>query len=149
MSIVGMEYKENSKDYEKEPVCEARTSRPGVYQIAFAGDADLSLIRGQLKEVKEKFTNAEFVHLFLPRKIVEEKGFDPKIVDLLDEILGENQHNPLAKEAENFDDFMSKIDEARVELATKTDLLIVLGVDIAAGVIKEVSVKAPQVIFWK
>lgn len=119
-----------------------------IIQISFAGDADLTVVKSQLAAIKAQYEGNEFVHLFLPRKIVQEKGFPTTIVDMLDEVLCENQSNPLA-DAANFDEFMSKIDGARLELSTKTDLLIVLGTNLADGVIKEVVTKAPQVIFWK
>lgn len=127
---------------------ETRINVKKLIQISFAGDADLALIKGQLSDVRDQFSDAKFAHLFLPRKIVEEKGFNTAIVDMLDEVLGENQYNPLA-EAANFDEFMSKIDEERLALAAETSLLVVLGTSIADGVLKEVNSKSASILFWK
>lgn len=145
--------KKSCKDCGK---CVGETDHPktnkALIQVSFAGNADLVKIKDQLKQLvqesKEKYSEVQFAHLFLPRHIVEEKGFSTDIVDLLDEVLGDNQYNPIA-DSINFNDYMSKLENARFELATMTDSIAVLGVEVAEGVIKEIYAKTSSVIFVK
>lgn len=66
-----------------------------LVQISFANNANLSEVKTQLTELKSQLESdneyVRFVHCFLPRNIVMQKGFSTDIVDLLDEVLGDSQ----------------------------------------------------------
>lgn len=106
-------------------------------QISFDGrNADLSLVREQLESlVKED--RYEFYHCFLPRHIVEEKDLPKDVVDMLDEVLGDNQKN-FGIDRPTFIDHLRDIDSIRLSTTEITDQLFVLGSDLTEGIKKEI-----------
>lgn len=58
-------------------------------QISFAGDANLTTVRTQLEEIVKNQDYERFYCAFLPRHIVEQKGYSTEIVDMLEEIFGD------------------------------------------------------------
>lgn len=104
-------------------------------QISFAGNADLSKVKSQLEDLKEE--NFEFYCCFLPRHIVEQKGFDTAIVDMLENILGDKLHWQLAK-YKTFDEAMTYIGKERAIIADTVNRMYILDSKIAKGVTKEI-----------
>lgn len=107
-----------------------------LVQISFAGNADLENVRNQLIKLREE-DKYQFVSCFLTRKMVEEKEFSTEIVDMLDEVLG-TCHDYAALEYDNFDTFMSNIQDVRQEVANAVNRMFVLDSGTAAGVADEI-----------
>ncbi len=107
-------------------------------QISFSCEANLEKVKEQLTNLKEQYPFFTFHHCFLSRKQVEEKGFSTNIVDMLDEVLGDNHVSYLDK-YETFDEAKAHIKEERLKLSTITSELFVLDSGLADGVKKEIA----------
>ena len=105
-------------------------------QICFAKEADLKKVKEQLQQLKAEGTY-EFHCCFLPRHIVEEKGWDTEIVDLLEEELGNELVWELEK-YENFDAAMGNISGERERVANLVNRMFVLDSKEAQGVAEEI-----------
>lgn len=104
-------------------------------QISFSKDANLENVKQQLLSINNG--DYEFHCCFLPRKAVEEKGWDTAIVDLLEETLGDKLHYQLEK-YDTFSDMMSNIETERIEIANLVNRMFVLDSGSAEGVRKEI-----------
>ena len=106
-------------------------------QICFAGaTSDLDKVREQLLQLKAE-GKYEFYCCFLPRHIVNEKGFSTDIVDVLEESLGEELHWQLG-EYENFSKAIAALPEVRKETAYMVNRMFVLDSKQAQGVANEI-----------
>lgn len=108
-----------------------------LIQISFGATADLGIVKNQLKELKEKFPEANYISCFLPRHIVKEKGFDTSIVDTIDGELGD-KHTYAGEKFKDFADFMSNIEDTRITVSSTVDRLAVLDASEAKGVVREI-----------
>lgn len=106
-------------------------------QICFACDANLERVKEQLEELVTNHPEFRFHHCFLARHHVEEKGFDMAIVDMLDEVLGENQYRHL-EDYETFSDAMSHLEEKRELVADLVNRMFVLDAGAAKGIAREI-----------
>lgn len=114
--------------------------------ISFPGHANLDLVKEQLKKVfdiedaKVDSEEFEYVCLFLPRHVVEEKGIDTDIIDLLsDSFKDRNLSMPLEKYPD-YETCMKKLDAEKDKWINMVDVMYVLSVDIAPGVAKEIEI---------
>jgi hypothetical protein len=105
-------------------------------QICFAGNANIENVKKQLEQLKAE-TKYQFYCCFLPKHLVEQKGFSPEIVDTLEEVLGEELVWQL-KEYETFEAAMANIEQIRQDTAELVNRMFVLDSGTAAGVAKEV-----------
>ena len=107
-------------------------------QISFSKDADLENVRNQLLELNNG--TYKFYSCFLPRDIVIEKGWSTDIVDLIDEVLG-NEHSYVSEDymgSQNFEEFMKDLPAMREYTADLVNIMFVLDSGTAAGVAEEI-----------
>lgn len=105
-------------------------------QICFAGTADLKKVEDQLIQLKKE-DSFEFYCCFLPRHIVEAKEFNPAIVDLLENTLGDTL-TWVFKDYDTFDNVMKDMSIKRKETANLVNRMFVLDSKEAKGVAEEI-----------
>jgi hypothetical protein len=105
-------------------------------QICFAKDANLEKVKEQLVKLNSE-NDFEYYCCFLPRNVVEEKKFDTKIVDMLDEVLGDKLIY-MTKDFGDFDNIMKSWPAIRTITANIVNRLFVLDSGCAAGVGAEI-----------
>ena len=109
-----------------------------IMQISFGKDSDLSQIREELTRIKNEYSEYyTFAHCFLPRHVVEEKGWSTQILDLLDEVLGKDNHHSKLEEFKTFDECMKNLEDARKSLTNEISCLAILG--LPKGVLAEIN----------
>lgn len=106
-------------------------------QICFANNANLEKVKEQL-EILKKEDKYKFYCCFLPRHIVEEKGFSTDIDDALESILGDDLVWSL-KNCKNFEEAMSCMKDARANTVNAVEKVFVLDSGVASGVAEEIS----------
>lgn len=105
-------------------------------QISFAATADLEVVKRQLEKIKTE-DQYEFYCGFLPRHIVEDKGFDTSIIDVLEGELGTDLVWVL-KDCKTFEEAMTILPGKRREISETVEKIFVLDSKIASGVAEEV-----------
>lgn len=105
-------------------------------QVCFSQDANLDTVKRELLKLKAEGKYI-FHHCFLPRHIVEEKQLPTTIIDMLDEILGDDQVCHL-KDYATFHIANAFMDIAREEAAKQAECLIVIDTKFSLGIKKEI-----------
>lgn len=105
-------------------------------QISFAKEANLERVKEQLIDLA-KDKSLEFYSCFLPRTVVEEKGFSTDILDTIDEALDGRMNYML--EGDTFDDVMADLPDRRKVVGALVDKLYVLDSTTASGVADEIA----------
>jgi hypothetical protein len=106
-------------------------------QLSFNKDANLEVIKNQLSYIKEKYPDYRFVVGFLARKHVEEKDFDPAIVNLLETEL-EGKIIFATSIYDTFAEVTNNLPDIRQTIKNLTSKLFVLDSGINPGVAQEI-----------
>lgn len=107
--------------------------------ISFSKDANLEVVEKQLNMIDNTSEEYEYFCLFLPRHIVESKGLDTNIIDLLERTLGDRLEWVLSG-YETFEEAISALTKERQNIIPLMDLMFVLDSNIAFGVTSEINI---------
>lgn len=105
-------------------------------QICFSATSNLENVKNQLQDLAAN-PEFEFYHCFMPRHIVEEKGYDTAIVDMLDEVLKNRMCSPVPMTA-TFETYIKNINVYREDIANVVNRMYVLDSGTADGIRNEI-----------
>jgi hypothetical protein len=125
----------------------------GNYQVSFDKDADLELVEKQLAKLVEEWTeesgdNWVISTGFLPRKVIEAKGWSTAIHDMFDRVIPEGHILHVNQSFETLEECMANLEETRRIIANGTTRLYVLGTKLNPGVVAEINARASGSIFF-
>lgn len=122
------------------------------YQVSFDKDADLEIVEKQLLQLTVDWntegTDWTVVTGFIPRDIIEAKGWSTAIHDMFDRVIPLNKIYHENGTYDTLEECMANIDNTRSFISATTSRLYVLGVKMNPGVVAEINERSSEPIIF-